>query len=143
MNDAFVATLNLLKVIAVVLFIGHWIACIFYAIGAYELEAQYDCWLTNASLENSTSDEKYIASLYWAFATMTTVGYGDIYPITILEKIFAMMSMIVACGVFAYVVGSIETIVRRSNTIESQFKEKILHVNQFLMHQNVPKNLIR
>jgi hypothetical protein len=29
------------------------------------------------------------------------------------------MSMIVACGVFAYVVGSIETIVRRSNTIES------------------------
>lgn len=50
---------------------------------------------------------------------MTTVGYGDIYPITILEKIFAMMSMIVACGVFAYVVGSIETIVRRSNTIES------------------------
>jgi hyperpolarization activated cyclic nucleotide-gated potassium channel 2 len=75
--------------------------------------------LTNAGLENSTSEEKYIASLYWAFATMTTVGYGDIYPITILEKIFAMCAMIVACGVFAYVVGSIETIVRRSNTIES------------------------
>ena len=70
-------------------------------------------------MENSTPQEQYIASLYWAFATMTTVGYGDIYPITILEKIFAMMSMIVACGVFAYVVGSIETIVRRSNTIES------------------------
>ena len=38
MNDAFVATLNLLKVIAVVLFIGHWIACIFFAIGDYEFK---------------------------------------------------------------------------------------------------------
>jgi hyperpolarization activated cyclic nucleotide-gated potassium channel 2 len=129
MNDALVATLNLLKVVAVVLFIGHWIACIFYAIGDFEFKNKYSCWLTNAGLENNSVEEKYIASLYWAFATMTTVGYGDIFPITILEKIFAMMSMIVACGVFAYVVGSIETIVRRSNTIESQFKEKILHVN--------------
>lgn len=70
-----------------------------------------------------------MASLYWAFATMTTVGYGDFYPITDTEKLFAMAAMLVACGVFAYVVGSIETIVRRSNTIENMFKERILHVN--------------
>ena len=107
MNDAFVATLNLLKVVAVVIFIGHWIACIFYAIGASEYEANYDSWLTNADLQDEDVDMLYISSLYWAFATMTTVGYGDIYPITINEKLFAMLSMLVACGVFAYVVGSI------------------------------------
>ena len=65
---------------------------------------------------------------------MTTVGYGDLYPITVNEMFFAMLSMLVACGVFAYVVGSIETIVRRQNTIESEFREKILHVNQYLIH---------
>jgi hypothetical protein len=37
-NDGLVAILNLLKVICVVLFIGHWIACLFYAIGTSELE---------------------------------------------------------------------------------------------------------
>ena len=60
---------------------------------------------------------------------MTTVGYGDIYPITVVEKLFAMLSMIVSCGVFAYVVGSIENIVRASTYIDSEFKETILHVN--------------
>lgn len=38
MNDALVAAMNLFKVVAVVIFIGHWIACIFFAIGASELE---------------------------------------------------------------------------------------------------------
>lgn len=53
MNDAFVATLNLLKVVCVVIFIGHWIACIFYAIGFAEFQNNYDCWLTNAGIQDS------------------------------------------------------------------------------------------
>jgi len=43
--------------------------------------------------------------------TMATVGYGDIVPITNTEKCFVMVAMLVSCGVFAYVVGSIEMIV--------------------------------
>ena len=74
---------------------------------------------------------------------MTTVGYGDIYAITNLEKIFAMLSMLVSCGVFAYVVGSIENIVRASSHIDSEFKETILHVNQFLRKEELEdKNVI-
>jgi len=60
---------------------------------------------------------------------MTTVGYGDITPQTKYEKVYVIFSMLISCGVFAYVVGSIETIARRSNTMATVFKEKILHVN--------------
>ena len=72
---------------------------------------------------------------------MTTVGYGDIYAITNLEKIYAMCSMLVSCGVFAYVVGSIENIVRASTYIDSEFKETILHVNQYLIKEDLPREL--
>lgn len=141
MNDTLLSMINLFRVICVVVFIGHWMACLLYALGKSELETHRDGWLTNINLQDAAVTDAYVASLYWAFQTMTTVGYGDIYPITNFEKLFTMWGMLVSCGVFAYVVGSIETIVRRSSSIDSMFKERILHVNQYLTHQNIPKNL--
>lgn len=44
---------------------------------------------------------------------MTTVGYGDILPKTDNEKLYAMFSMILACGVFAYSIGSIGSLVSK------------------------------
>lgn len=118
-NESLIATINLMKVVCFVIFVGHWLACIFFAIGSMELSEDENCWLREFELHDKKVDEQYIASLYWAFATMTTVGYGDIYPITNQEKLFTMLSMLISCGVFAYVVGSIETIVRQSNSIDN------------------------
>jgi hypothetical protein len=33
---------------------------------------------------------------------MITVGYGDVTPVTRNEKLFAIFTMLLACGVFAY-----------------------------------------
>ena len=38
---------------------------------------------------------------------MCTVGYGDISPITNLEKIFVIVSTLFSCGVFAYAINTI------------------------------------
>lgn len=34
----------------------------------------------------------YFDSLYWATTALTTVGYGDIYPITIIGRTISMLS---------------------------------------------------
>lgn len=40
-------------------------------------------------------------SLWWSIVTLTTVGYGDAYPVTIYGKIFASLIMLVGIGVVA------------------------------------------
>ncbi len=40
-------------------------------------------------------------ALWWAFVTITTVGYGDFYPVTTLGRIVATALMISGIGLFA------------------------------------------
>ncbi len=44
-------------------------------------------------------------SIWWAIATLTTVGYGDIYPVTVLGRIAASIIAITGIGVVALPAG--------------------------------------
>lgn len=46
-------------------------------------------------------------SLWWAVATLTTVGYGDVYPITIGGKIFTFIMLMIGLGIIAVPTGLI------------------------------------
>jgi voltage-gated potassium channel len=41
--------------------------------------------------------DKLVASVYFILTTLSTCGYGDYYPVSILEKIIG--SLIMFCGV--------------------------------------------
>ena len=45
------------------------------------------------------------ATMWWSVATLTTVGYGDIYPITILGKTLASIISILSIGMVALPAG--------------------------------------
>jgi len=41
------------------------------------------------------------ASLWWAVVTLTSVGYGDVYPVTVLGKVLAGIIAVVGIGLYA------------------------------------------
>ncbi len=41
------------------------------------------------------------AAMWWAIATLTTVGYGDIYPVTVWGKIFGSLVSVFGIAMFA------------------------------------------
>jgi voltage-gated potassium channel len=49
------------------------------------------------------------AALWWAMATLTTVGYGDVVPITPLGRVVAAIVMISGLGVFGLWTGILAT----------------------------------
>jgi voltage-gated potassium channel len=45
------------------------------------------------------------ATMWWGIMTLTTVGYGDVYPITTLGKLTAALIAVVGIGLFALPAG--------------------------------------
>ena len=61
-------------------------------------------------VENPVQPEQFpnvIASLWWAICTLTTVGYGDVYPITSIGRFFASVISLVGIGIIAIPTGII------------------------------------
>ena len=58
--------------------------------------------------------------LWWSVATLTTVGYGDIYPVTVGGRIFTFVVLFVGLGMVAVPTGIISSslsIVRKQDVI--------------------------
>ena len=58
--------------------------------------------------EHQVQPEKFASvfhSFWWAVATLTTVGYGDIYPITVGGKIFTFIILLIGLGFVAVPTG--------------------------------------
>lgn len=62
--------------------------------------------------ENPVQPEKFASifhSGWWAISTLTTVGYGDVYPITVGGRIFTVLILFVGLGVVAMPTGLISS----------------------------------
>lgn len=74
-----------------ILFTVFWIALFYIIITA----------LIMFNVEESAMFNDFFDALYWATTTLTTVGYGDIYPATDIGRIISMLSAILGVAVIA------------------------------------------
>lgn len=51
--------------------------------------------------------QHFLDAVYWSALTLTTVGYGDIYPVTDIGKIVVVISSILGVAIFALPTGII------------------------------------
>ena len=69
--------------------------------------------------------------MYWALITLTTVGYGDITPITVAGKFIAAGSAILGVIVVASIIGIVASsfnaqMARRNILFEDQVRKALL-----------------
>lgn len=73
--------------------------------------------------ENPAQPEVFASvfhSLWWSVCTLTTVGYGDVYPVTAGGKVFTFFVLATGLGVIAVPAGLVASALSRAREIEQQ-----------------------
>ncbi len=109
--------------------IAHWIACGWYYI---TIDTFPDNYLV-----------RYFNSLYWCITTLTTVGYGDITPVTTIQQAYTMVVMLLGVGVYGYVIGNIASIMGNLDIAKSVHQEKVEKINDFMVSNHLPQDVQR
>ena len=76
--------------------------------------------------EHDAQPDKFTSvfdSLWWAVSTLTTVGYGDIYPITPGGRLFTFVVLVLGLGVIAVPSGLMASALSRVRAEEAAHRE--------------------
>ncbi|KAA3631173.1 MAG: ion transporter [Bacteroidetes bacterium] len=71
--------------------------------------------------ENEAQPDQFASifhSLWWAVVTLTTVGYGDVYPITMGGKMFTFFVLVIGVGIVTVPAGLVATALSKAREIQ-------------------------
>lgn len=68
-----------------------------------------------------TNSDYYTISFYWTVQTITTVGFGDISMVNLLEKVFATLIMIIGVFSFSFANGSLASIIQNFDHMNAAY----------------------
>lgn len=71
-------------------------------------------------------------SMYWAIVTLTTVGYGDIAPITNLGRLLASLLMVMGYAIIAVPTGIVTSELTKAKINRNENKEYCPHCGEKL-----------
>ena len=115
MNDKTHALFTISKLMVVTFFLAHWMASLFYMVANNQKDTSPTSWIIVSGFQDESIGVKYTQALYWTITTMATVGYGDINPQTTKERLVAIVIMLMAAAIYAYIINEVGSIIKRIN----------------------------
>jgi len=77
-------------------------------------------WLVGAAIFMATEQWEYFDSFYFAFVTLSTIGYGDFYPTSSIGMNFLIFYSLTGLGLFAF---ALSTLTDTSDELGGQMEE--------------------
>lgn len=117
--------IRILKFVVTVMLIVHHVGCFWFCLAKLE-GFPPNCWVVKTNMLDKPEASLYIASIYWAFTTLATVGYGDITGGTKLERAFSIIWMLVGVGFYSFTISSLTSVL---NTLDTRSNELTIKLN--------------
>lgn len=117
---------RLLIFLLIVACINHFLACLW--VMASEIDEENN-WLTKYYGRDFPKQEHfwrtYALSFYFVTTTVTTVGYGDVTPENMVEKVFCTVMLFVGVVTFSFASGSLSSVITNYDYSQIGFKKKL------------------
>lgn len=134
----------LFRFLVILLLMVHWQSCV-WAMTLQLVDGDQPQWLDDIEAtdllfgaDRDSALTTYIASFYFCSYTMTSVGYGDLGPKNIVERLICIF-MVMSSGLcWAYVLGEVCAIVADFNAESQIFRKKMHHLNRMMADQELP-----
>ncbi|KAL4480488.1 hypothetical protein ABPG72_022243 [Tetrahymena utriculariae] len=133
----FALSFQISKLILLVLMLAHINGCVFNQVAKNLQES----WLIKNNLQDTGWYERYINSLYFSFITMATVGYGDITPVSLQEKVFVIFMVVYSCGIFGYILSSIGNIFTERAQVKANYKRQLIDIIDYMRIRSIDQML--
>ncbi|KAL4499048.1 hypothetical protein ABPG72_016950 [Tetrahymena utriculariae] len=134
----FPTTFELTKLCFIILYVAHIFACGFKLILNYQSDEQ-ETWIAKSNVFHKSWIEIYIAALYFAFTTMITVGFGDIVPYSLIERVYVIIMQLISCGVFAYAINTIGSIFQEIARKSAEYRQQKQEIIDYMMRRKITK----
>ena len=90
-----------------------------------------DTWVSRYGYQNYDIGTLYLISIYWAFTTLCTVGYGDIFGFTNIEKLICIACMSSGLYFFSFTIGSLSSMMSSIDTNKDILQHKLEVIDEF------------
>lgn len=147
-------TLAVVRGILVYFLGNHWMACLYFSIHRYFERKVRNTWVVvdgYATFDEETQQHDicnraisvcYQRAIYFVGTVLTSVGYGDVAPITTGEMIFQVFLAIVGACMGANICGQLSNYLKLGDrTGEMAFKEKLKSVEHYCSYRNLNPDL--
>jgi len=155
--------LALFKFLLLMVTAGHWMACLWGMTGklAYDAdtdpdaepesadakrERQQHSWMFKTfQIDSDNPDPEpthiYVASLYWSVMTLTSIGYGDIIPASLGERVMCVFLMLVGALIWAFIIGQACSVLANLDLHDARFKQTLDDLNYMLADRGIKNEL--
>jgi hypothetical protein len=132
------ATLSrLLKFIFYFFIAAHMLACVYIYLAQVELPS----WIINSKLQDQSSFDIYVASVYFIFSTIFTIGYGDILSANIYERFYNVLLLMVGILVYSYAVSSLSNVIQFQDEKTIKYNKSVEYFERLKLKYSVPYQL--